>query len=58
MQNQGSEQDTGAEDEAEGRTSLERVELPDHASAYYSPVPPPAITQHQTIETEAVRIDP
>jgi hypothetical protein len=58
MQNQGSEQETGADDEAEGSITLERVELPDHASAYYSPVPPPATTQHQTIETEAVRIEP
>jgi hypothetical protein len=58
MEDEGSERDTVAEDSDGGPTSLERIELPDHASAYYSPVPPPAVTQHQTIETEAVRLDP
>jgi hypothetical protein len=32
--------------------------LPEHASAYFSPRPPPALTQHRTIETEAVQFDP
>ncbi len=34
------------------------VVLPEHASAYYSPRPPPATTAHDTIETEPVRLDP
>jgi hypothetical protein len=34
------------------------VVLPEHASAYFSPRPPPALTQHRTIETEAVQFDP
>lgn len=34
------------------------VVLPQHASAYFSPRPPPALTQHRTIETEAVQFDP
>jgi hypothetical protein len=32
--------------------------LPEHASAYFSPRSPPTNTAHQTIETEAVRLDP
>lgn len=38
--------------------ALDRVELPKSASAYYSPKPPPATTQHRTMEVEAVRVDP
>ena len=34
------------------------VALPEHASAYFSPRPPPSSTSHQTIETEAIRLDP
>ncbi len=34
------------------------VALPEHASAYFSPRPPPTSTSHQTLETEAVRLDP
>ncbi|HEX4335379.1 MAG TPA: hypothetical protein VH062_05665 [Polyangiaceae bacterium] len=36
----------------------ESVALPEHASAYFSPRSPPVSTSHQTIETEAVRLDP
>jgi hypothetical protein len=32
--------------------------LPEHASAYFSPRQPPTSTSHQTLETEAVRLDP
>jgi hypothetical protein len=32
--------------------------LPEHASAYFSPRSPPTTSAHQTIETEAVRLDP
>jgi hypothetical protein len=38
--------------------SPEGVVLPEHASAYFSPRPPPVATAHQTIETDAVRLDP
>jgi hypothetical protein len=36
----------------------DEVVLPEHASAYYSPRMPPAATEHRTIETDAVRLDP
>jgi hypothetical protein len=36
----------------------DEVVLPEHASAYYSPRPPPAATEHATIETAAIRLDP
>jgi hypothetical protein len=36
----------------------ESVVLPEHASAYFSPRSPPTSTSHQTIETEAIRLDP
>ena len=35
-----------------------RVELPDHASAYFSPKPLPAVSDHRTLETAAVRLHP
>jgi hypothetical protein len=38
--------------------SPDGVVLPEHASAYFSPRSPPVATAHQTIETEAVRLDP
>ena len=34
------------------------VVLPEHASAYFSPRTPPSATEHRTIETDAVRLDP
>src|SRR5262245_60198185 len=36
----------------------ESVVLPEHASAYFYPRNPPTSSAHQTIETEAVRLDP
>ncbi len=38
--------------------TAESVALPEHASAYFSPRSPPVSTTHQTLETEAVRLDP
>jgi len=45
---------------AEGETpaSADTVALPEHASAYFSPRSPPTSTAHQTLETEAIRLDP
>jgi hypothetical protein len=34
------------------------VVLPEHASAYFSPHPPPTSSSNPTLETEAVRLDP
>ena len=31
---------------------------PDHASEYYSPVAPPAVSKHKTMENELVKVDP
>lgn len=42
----------GAEDDAAA------VSLPEHASAYYSPRPPPAVTSHETLELLPVKLDP
>lgn len=40
-----------------GSGGVEPVVLPEHASAYYSPRSPPAVTSHRTIETAAVKLD-
>jgi hypothetical protein len=50
--------DHGApEDASPGAGGVESVVLPEHASAYYSPRSPPAVTSHRTIETAAVKLD-
>jgi hypothetical protein len=50
--------DEGSENTSSGDQSGADVVLPEHASAYFSPRSPPAVSSHRTIETEAVQLDP
>jgi hypothetical protein len=47
-----------SEKQGPGSGAPDSVVLPEHSSAYFSPRSPPTTSVHQTIETEAVRLDP
>jgi len=53
-------QSAGREHERGGSRAAQQdaVVLPEHASAYFSPRPPPISTEHPTLETRPVRLDP